>query len=287
MKQAPPSAGLRLFLVLWNCGAVILHLMGRLVRRRAEFQPGAGSGSGARSVQARVIMHDTACCGIALSESHRFPMPQAVSKCAFHKEGVTMKTMMAALAMACMCVVAHAEGSNWRLFGGLGFGNGGDTITSGNITNVSTGAQTAYEIKPGGGTQYKVGIDYRVADRLTLQVSYGYSSSDPMGYNGSLTFTSSPAELLAFVNLTEGLRIGGGARKTTAEMKGTGVAAGWWEVGAYDSSPGTVVEAQYLVKMGSNRSQFGLSLRYVAESFTHNSVTFNGNHYEVGMALYY
>ena len=203
-----------------------------------------------------------------------------------------MKKMAVVLALMGVCALANAQASNWRFFAGLGIANGGETISSGNITNTTSGLQTPYDVKTAGGLQFRLGTDYRIAPRLTLQGSIGYSVNDPMGYNGSLTFTTIPVELLGFVNLTEAMRIGGGVRKTSAEMTATGVASNWPEVGTYSSTTGAVLELQYLFPIsageaGYQKSQFGVSLRYVTESFSHNSVTYSGNHYEIGMALYY
>jgi hypothetical protein len=203
-----------------------------------------------------------------------------------------MRKVTLALALTGSCALANAEGSNWRLFAGFGFVNGGESISSGNITNTTTGNQTPYDVKTASGPQFRLGADYRIASRLTLQGSIGYSANDPMGYNGSLTFTTIPVELLGFVNLTDALRIGGGVRKTSAEMTATGVAANWPEVGMYSSNTGAVVEAQYLFPIsagqpGNQTSQFGVSLRYVAESFSHNAISYKGDHVEVGVALYY
>jgi hypothetical protein len=198
-----------------------------------------------------------------------------------------MKRVMAAAALVAACALAHADGSNWRFVAGVGFGSGGDTIASGSITTTGTNRVVDFDVKPGDGLQYRAGAEYRLADRVSLQASLGYSVSDPMGMNGSLTFTTVPVELLGFVNLTEAWRIGGGLRNSSAEMKATGVSANWSGAGTYTSSPGSVFEAQYLAKFGSQKSQFGGSFRYVSESFTHNSATFSGNHYELGLVLYY
>jgi hypothetical protein len=203
-----------------------------------------------------------------------------------------MKKMTVALVLVGVCALAHADGSNWRFYSALGMASGGETITSGTITTVGTNSQVNFKVKPADGLQFRMGVDYRILQRLTLQGAIGYGVSDPMGMNGSMTFTTIPVELLGFVNITDALRIGGGMRKTSAEMKASGVSATWSGVGTYTSTPGTVVEVQYLFPISSGqptyqRSQFGISLRYVTESFSHNSVTYDGNHYEVGMALYY
>jgi hypothetical protein len=63
---------------------------------------------------------------------------------------------------------------------------------SGTITTIGTTQTLPFEIQAGTGTQYRLGADYRFADRLTLQGSIGRAVSDPMGMNGSLTFTVTP-----------------------------------------------------------------------------------------------
>ena len=203
-----------------------------------------------------------------------------------------MNKLVVGLAVMSVCALAQAQNSNWRFFVGMGLSNGGETIASGTITTIGTTQVLPFEIQAGTGTQYRVGADYRLADRVTLQGSIGRSVSDPMGMNGSLTITLTPLELLGFVNITDALRIGAGVRKSSAEMSGTGISANWTGVGSYSSSGGSVVEAQYLfatseAKPGAQKSQFGISTRFVNESFKHNSVTFKGNTYEVGLALYY
>jgi opacity protein-like surface antigen len=201
-----------------------------------------------------------------------------------------MKKTMMAVAIAAACACAQAEGSNWRAFASIGLAGGGEEITEGDIVQQGTNSSHHFQIKAGDGLQFRVGADYRLLPRLTLQGSVGYSNNAPMGYNGSLTFSTMPVELLAFVDLTDSLRIGGGARKTRADMKATGVAENWPEVGIYDSSAGSVVELQYLSALSArNKTQFGVSLRCVTETFTHSRTgfRFNGNHYELAAALYY
>ncbi len=210
----------------------------------------------------------------------------------FFQTGVAMKKTVAGLTLLGVCFLAQAQPSKWRFFAGVGLSNGGETIMSGTITTIGTTQTLPFEIQAGTGTQYRLGADYRFADRLTLQGSIGRAVSDPMGMNGSLTFTVTPVELLGFVNITESLRIGAGLRKSYADMSGTGVSANWSGIGSYSSSGGSVVEAQYLFATseampGAQKSQFGISGRWVNESFTHNTTTFKGNTYEIGLALYY
>ena len=196
------------------------------------------------------------------------------------------------LATLCACTFAQADDSNWRLFAAVGMATGGDTIIAGTITNTTTNTVERYDIRAGTGTRYRVGAEYRLLGRFTLQGSIGRSVSDPMGVNGSLTFTTTPTELLAFVNLTDGLRVGGGVRQTSAEMTGTGVAARSPVVGTYTSTQGSVVEFQYLFSAdnsnaGYKKTQVGIAFRLVQESFTHNALTFNGDHRELSLVLYF
>ncbi len=201
-----------------------------------------------------------------------------------------MKRTMTAVAVMAACACAHAEGSNWRFLLGMGLANGGEQITEGTITTVGTSDVRQFQIKTGDGLQFRVGADYRLMPRFSLQASVGYSSTAPMGMNGSLTFTTMPVELLAFLDLSNSLRIGGGVRKTQADMKATGVAEGWIGAGTYTGSDGGVVELQYLTPFSAqDKTQFGVSLRYVTETFTHDrtGTRFNGNHYELAAALYF
>lgn len=203
-----------------------------------------------------------------------------------------MNKVLAGLVVFSACAMAHAEGSNWRFFAGAGMSNGGDTIASGTITTVGSGSVLPFEIKPGTGTQFRVGTDYRLSEGLTLQGSIGRAVSDPMGMNGSMEFTTTPVELLGFVNLSDAFRVGGGLRKTYARMTASGVSAGWSGVGDYSSTLGTVLEAQYLfstsqAQPSAAQPQLGVSVRWVNESFSHDGANFSGRHYELGLVFYY
>jgi hypothetical protein len=203
-----------------------------------------------------------------------------------------IKNILVCLSMVGVCAVAHADESNWRFYAGIGITNGGDTIVASDITNVGTGAVQPFEIKAGTQTEFRIGADYTIAKWLSVQASIGHADNAPMGYNGSLDFKTTPVELLAFVNINDALRIGGGYRRTSATMSGTGVAANWPVVGSYTSTRGSVIEAQYLFGLsdsqsGSRHNLFGLSVRAVNETFGLDGVSFNGHHYELGGAYYY
>jgi len=201
-----------------------------------------------------------------------------------------MKRKITAIAVMASCACAQAENSNWRVLASIGLAGGGEQIAEGDIVTQGTTTAHHFQINAGDGMQFRVGADYRLLPRFTLQASVGYSSTAPMGYNGSLTFTTMPVEVLAFLDLTNSLRIGGGARQNHGDMKATGVAEGWIGAGTYSGSSGGVVELQYLSGFSSqDKTQFGVSLRYVTETLTHDrtGTRFNGDHYELAAALYF
>ena len=199
---------------------------------------------------------------------------------------------MVALVGACTASQAQTVApSPWRFFAGGGMASGGDTIFSGTITTDGTTQVVPFQVTPGG-PKFRLGGDYRLGERITVQGSVGMSTSDPMGYNGSLTFANNPVELLVFANLTDALRAGLGARQSFARMAATGKVESWPGVGRYESNAAGVAEVQYLFstddsKPAHSRPQFGLSVRGVNETFTHHSESFSGNHYELGLVLYY
>lgn len=203
-----------------------------------------------------------------------------------------MFQVLAAFALLLASVVAHAEESNWRVFAGLGYADGGDTIVSGNIVNVTTHSVLPYQIKAGTAFQERIGAEFRVSPRFTLQGSIGHSVNSPMGYDGSLDFTVIPVEIMGFVEVLGGFRVGAGMRQSSAEMRGTGKASNWPVNGTYVSSQGAVLELQYLFANGAtetNKSvhQFGLSVRSVTEKFASPVGDLNGDHYALGVVLYY
>jgi hypothetical protein len=187
---------------------------------------------------------------------------------------------------------AHAQESNWRVVAGAGMANGGEVISSGIIVVRGTTHEIPFEIKAGNDPQYRIGLEYNLIGGVSVQGTIGYSITDPMGDNGSLEFTTVPVELMAYTSIVGGLRIGAGLRKTKAEITGSGVAANWPELGTYSSSVGKVLEFQYLFSASESlksfgRTQAGFSARLVNEDFTHNGTTFNGNHYELGLIVYF
>jgi hypothetical protein len=203
-----------------------------------------------------------------------------------------MKKLLIAITILAGSMAATAQDSRWRFVAGLGYADGGEKIVSGTITTIGTNKVTPYDIQSGVGFQERIGAEYRLSDRLTIQASIGHSASEAMGIDGSFDFTTIPLEFMGFAELGNGFRLGAGLRQSHAELRGTGKVADFPLNGSYVGSQGSVLELQYLFKNGAALSsvsptQFGLSLRSVTESFTHTLGTLNGDHYEVGVVLYY
>jgi opacity protein-like surface antigen len=200
--------------------------------------------------------------------------------------------LIAASMVLASITTAQAQEANWRIVAGFGYANGGETIRSGTITTIGTNKVTPFDIEAGSGVQVRLGADYRLTDKVTVQATIGHASSDPMGMNGSYDFKVIPLELMAFLEPMNGYRIGAGVRKSSASLSGKGVVVDDPANGDYSSSAGAVLELQYLFNSGTNSAkspngQFGLGLRAVRESFSHPLGTINGDHYEIAAVLYY
>lgn len=203
-----------------------------------------------------------------------------------------MKKKITGCIVALGCALAHADAGEWRFFGLLGTGLGGDAIAEG--TYINTGG--AWAVKTGLGLQYKLGLDYRVAPKMTVQGSFGRQRSTTDASNGEISLTTHAVELMGFYDVSPSVRAGAGVRTLTlAEVSATGVANGFVAAGRYDSTPGAVLELQYVLdstesRKGSGSGQFGISTRYVSETLTHssnNTPSKNGSHFEIGLFLYY
>lgn len=196
------------------------------------------------------------------------------------------------LVLGAWCCVAHAEDSLWRVYAAGGMATGGDTVFNGRIVEDGTNRVVPFDIKPGTGIPLRLGAEYRFSAPFSLRASLGRMVTDPMGYNGSASFTTTSTEVIGIFPVTGALRLGIGARQSTAVMQGTGVAESMPAIGSYAGKNGAVIEAQYLFSNDAARPQrrqpqVGVTLRLVNESFARDDVTFNGDHYELGLALYF
>lgn len=200
-----------------------------------------------------------------------------------------MKKFVVCLALLGIGLAAHAQESNWRFFFGLGAASGGGDIDSGTITTEGKNQVVDFTVGPGNGIQKRIGFDYRIADRFTLQASIGHFTAEPMGYNGSYDYTVVPVEFMGFMDVVGGLRVGAGFRKSSSELRGGKLAANSPFNGTYKSDGGVVAEIQYMFSGAGNRkgAQFGISLRAVTEKFNHTLGELNGDHKEIGVVVYY
>jgi hypothetical protein len=203
-----------------------------------------------------------------------------------------MKKALITIAMLASSMAATAQDSHWRIFAGLGYASGGEKLYSGTIVTIGTNKVTPFDIQSGIGFQERIGAEYRLADRFTVQASIGHSASEAMGINGTADFTTIPLELMGFVEAGKGFRIGAGVRQSSAELRGSGVVANIPINGSYTGSTGSVLEIQYLFNNGaihnaSAPAQFGLCVRSITETFSHTLGQLNGDHVEVGVVLYY
>ncbi|QDL56469.1 hypothetical protein [Rhodoferax aquaticus] len=201
-----------------------------------------------------------------------------------------MKTKLLALALGLGGALAHADTTNWRFYGMAGTGFGGESILKGGYTDGST-----WNVKTGLGLLYKVGMDYRVAPKFTVQGTLGRQRTATNASDAELALTTNSAELMGFYDMAPSWRLGAGVRVLTlAEVTGTGLATGLPVVGRYESEPGAVLELQYVLdstppKKGNDPGQFGISLRYVSETLkpVAGGASKNGDHSELGLFLYY
>jgi hypothetical protein len=172
--------------------------------------------------------------------------------------------------------VASSAGST-HFFVGLDAGGGGNTLADVPYTNGSSQA-----IKAGGGVQFKGGIEYRFTPSVAMRGSLGYEVDTTHATNGSVTFSRWPLEVIALWSASEKIRVGAGVRKvTSAKLESDGVAS---SVGnhSYDSDPGLVLEAEYL--LGSHA---GISLRAMSDKYTYQGKSIDGNHVAVGVNWYF
>lgn len=184
------------------------------------------------------------------------------------------------------CALAQADEGNWRFVGRLASGFGGDKMEQGHYVGGAP-----WELSAGSGWKFALGADYRVSEKVALQATVGRDVSTVPAVQGDQYFERIPVELLGFYDVSKELRLGGGLRySANSKMSANGAFVNDPLNGNYEATPGAVLEAQYVFATTENargKAQFGISLRYVNESFKKNGLTFSGNHGEVAMVLYY
>lgn len=200
-----------------------------------------------------------------------------------------MKKQLLACVLVGFAAVSHAQDekpSDWRFVGRLGVGFGGENIEQGYYVGGKY-----WELSTGSGMKYALGADYRLAPKVVVQATLGRDISTVPADQGDQYFSRNPVEILGLVDITNAIRMGVGVRQSTnAAVVANGAYVTDPMNGAYDASPGFVFEAQYIIsaseKAGS-RSQFGVSLRFVSETFKKSGMTFKGDHGELAFVLNY
>jgi hypothetical protein len=200
-----------------------------------------------------------------------------------------MKKLLLVYALALGCVGAHADAAgetSWRFVGRAGAGFGGQIMDSGYYVGGRY-----YELNAGTGSKYAIGADYRLTEKLAMQATVGMEVSEVPAVQGNQWFTRVPVEVVGLYDLSKEFRIGAGVRySTNSQVVSNGAYVGDAINGRYEPTLGFVVEGQYLFatteRKGSD-AQFGISLRYVSESFKKDGKTYSGDHGQATLVLYY
>ena len=195
-----------------------------------------------------------------------------------------------------LSVSARAEPPAVRFYADLGYAQGGDPLVTGYWVNSSGQTTGSVSLNAGDGYVLALGADLRLADRWTLQASAGYETKRVTAANANIIFDRYPLELLGFYDLTQHWRLGAGMRKTLYPyVTATDAVQGIPGSGAYDSTPGPVVEVQYLFNDAPLQSRgivSGVHLRWIQESFSQTDAngvlqTRRGDHAAIGLFFYY
>lgn len=203
-----------------------------------------------------------------------------------------MKTWLICFMMAAAATVAQAQAPSVRFLANVGYSAGGDTLASGNYVSGAS-----YSINAGKGAIMALGVDFRVAEKVTLQATVGHHQDGTNASNGEIAFKRTPIELLGFYDMSENFRLGGGLRKAqNAEVTATGAAAGISAAGSYESTVGAVLEGQYFFNStrysaAEHKALWGVGVRFVNESFkqSNNSTASSksGSHLALSFLFYY
>jgi len=190
----------------------------------------------------------------------------------------------AALALAALLPAAPADArdnATWRPFLGGGLTAGGDTIATVYYRNGDY-----QDLHAGGLVAVYAGVDYRAAERFSLQGTVGYHADGSSGRNGHLTFSRYPLELLGHYHVSSHIRVGGGLRYVIdPRLSGGGVLSD--QGVAFKNTFGGVLEGEYLL-FGDQRSGVGFKLRFVSERYTDKNIGASSNGDHVGLfASYY
>lgn len=160
---------------------------------------------------------------------------------------------------------------------GLGASTGGDNLAVAKYANGTTDS-----IKAGGGVYFTVGADYRLSPELSLQGTVNFHVDDNHADNGSVKFQRFPVEFLAYYNLTDEWRIGGGVRYVSgAKLSSSGAASGI--EAKFDNTTSGVIETEYFWV-----PNVSVKLRYVNETYKlHDYGEVKANHVGISANAYF
>ena len=166
----------------------------------------------------------------------------------------------------------------------VGYTGGGGTILPVTFVNESTGAPVgSSDIKAGSGAQLSVGAEYRFDPGFALQGTVGYQMDDAVGLDGSARFVRDPIELIGFVHLYDGWRLGLGARVVEkGRLRGEGTIS-TLDVNL-DRATGGLIDLEYLFSPHA-----GVKLRYARENYRAQGYTgsVSGNQAGVFISAYF
>jgi hypothetical protein len=183
---------------------------------------------------------------------------------------------LAALAIAASAAQAAQETNSVHFLVGMGLTGGGDKWATLHYQDGSSA-----NITFGGLLDVHAGVEYRFANRFSLDTTIGYHFDNQSASNGSMRFERYPLEILGHYAVTDQVRLGGGMRYVMSpKVVSSGVVGG--NNHDFDNTTGVVLEGEYLFS-----PQMGLKLRGVSESYklTGSSTSYSGNH--VGLMFNY
>ncbi len=136
---------------------------------------------------------------------------------------------------------------------------GGDKLST---IDVSIGRTTTTQnVHAGGRAEFRIGAEFVVDPRWSLQASAGYVSDGIRANNGKVTFTAWPLEVLAHFRIVDAWRVGAGLRApVNAKYEEGGV--GGNASNGFTANVSPLVEVEWLV----TRS-IGIKLRGMHETY--------------------
>lgn len=163
-------------------------------------------------------------------------------------------------------------------FIGAGLTGGGKTLAT-----VEYSDGTSSNIKSGGLVALYGGYEYRFGFGLTVQGNIGYHYHKKTASNGDLAFKRYPLEMLAYYDLAERFRMGGGLRYVmNPRLSGDGFAAS--SDLKFDNAYGVVVEAEYFYTPSASVKVRAVSEKYKVQD---SSASVSGTHGGVYASYYF